>query len=445
MFSRRKFIKVGAASVSSLALRNFGALPAFAQSASSDYQALVCIFLFGGNDSNNMIIPENQFNRYTTIRGTDNLALSTSELKLVTDKHSNGIYFNGLLPNLANLFSSGTLAVAANVGALTVPIQKKNLTNVPANLFSHADQQAEWQTSDPTELVKPVYGWGGRAAGVVQAANGTFPTLILVAGNDLYGVGPDQQFAFTAGSKLTLDSFDYTLKQPRSEALQSLLTTDTGLTLYGVANGVMSGAIQNAKILSDALTGVSLNTQFDASAGLLGQQLEQVALIMKANQLGVGLNMKKQIFFCSLGGFDTHTGELETHAKLYPQLDGAIHSFWEALDEIKLQQNVVVFTESEFSRTMQPTTTDGSDHAWGSHHMVLGANVKGQAVYNSFPDFVLGGDDDYDTRGRWIPTAAVDQYGASLINWFGITDAKDVATVFPNLSKFPTNPLKFFG
>jgi uncharacterized protein (DUF1501 family) len=211
--------------------------------------------------------------------------------------------------------------------------------------------------------------------------------------------------------------------------MNSLLTTDTGLSLYGAASGVMSQSITNAKLLSGALNGVTLTTTFPTASGSLGQQLKQVALIMKANQAGTGLGMTKQIFFCSLGGFDTHTGELEAHNNLYPQMDSAISTFWAG-------------------RTMQPTTTDGSDHAWGSHHLVLGGAVKGQKVYNSFPAFALKGPDDYDGRGRWIPTAAVDQYGESLIKWFGITNPTDVAMVFPNVATLDTaspNPLTFFG
>ena len=443
MHSRRKFIKIGAASVGSLALRNFGLMPAMAQS-SGNYQALVCVFLYGGNDSNNMIIPAEQYTAYQTIRGTSNLALPTTALTEVVDKSSKGYYFHGKMPQLASLFTSGNLAVAANVGPLMAPIQNKVLTNVPSNLFSHADQQAEWQTTDPTEQAHPVYGWGGRAAGVVQSLNSSFPTLLSVAGNDIFGSGPDDQIQINPGGNLNLTGFDYTLKQARSVAMNNLLTTDTGLSLYGAANGVMSQSITNAKLLSGALNGVTLNTVFPAASGSLGQQLKQVALIMKANQTGTGLGMTKQIFFCSLGGFDTHTGELEAHNSLYPQMDSAISTFWAALNEIGLQKDVVLFTESEFSRTMQPTTTDGSDHAWGSHHLILGGAVKGQTIYNSFPTFMLNGPSDFDTRGRWIPTAAVDQYGATLVNWFGIpTGSAGMQTVFPNLSKFGTNPLTF--
>jgi uncharacterized protein (DUF1501 family) len=355
------------------------------------------------------------------------------------------------MPSLAGLFGSGNLAVAANVGPLLKLVSKTTLTGImPNNLFSHSDQQLEWQTSDPTELAHPTYGWGGRAAALVQSLNSTnFPTMMSVAGNDLFGQGPDDQIELNPGGNLNLTGFDYALKQARSVAVNNLLTTETGLSLVTDANGVMSQSISNAKALSTALTGITLNTTFTAASGSLGQQLKQVALIMKGNQTGAGLGMKKQIFFCSLGGFDTHTGELEAHNNLYPQLDAAISTFWAALAELGLQQNVVLFTESDFSRTFQPTTTDGSDHAWGSHHMVLGAlnSLKGQTVYNSFPTFQLNGPNDYDGRGRWLPTAAVDEYGAALCQWFGLT-ADQIAQVFPNLTTFTNsrkNPLNFFG
>ena len=454
MHSRRRFIKIGAASVGSLALRNFGLLPAMAQSAPGGYQALVCVFMYGGNDSNNMIIPESQYTAYQSIRGTNNLALPTTALTApIADKSGNGYYFHGKMPLLAGLFGSGNLAVAANVGPLLKPVLKSQIGTpgyLPINLFSHSDQQYEWQTSDSTELINPAYGWGGRAASLVQSLNSTnFPTLMSLSGNDLFGQGSTDQIELNPGGNLNLTGFDYTLKQARSAAMNNLLTTETGLSLVDDANGVMSQSISNAKALTTALTGITLNTNFTAASGSLGQQLKQVALIMKGNQTGAGLGMKRQIFFCSLGGFDTHTGELEAHNNLYPQLDAAISTFWAALAELGLQQNVVLFTESDFSRTMQPTTTDGSDHAWGSHHMVVGAqgSLIGQTVYNSFPTFQLNGPNDFDGRGRWLPTAAVDEYGAALCQWFGLTPPQ-IATVFPNLTTFTNaqkNPLNFFG
>ena len=156
------------------------------------------------------------------------------------------------------------------------------------------------------------------------------------------------------------------------------------------------------------------------------------------------LGMRRQIFFCSLGGFDTHAGELETHNNLYPQLSPALAAFYNATQELGMAQNVTTFTESDFSRTFQPTTTDGSDHAWGSHHLVLGGAVQGGQIYGKFPTFELGGPDDTDMRGRWIPTTSIDQYGATLCSWFGIP-ASALATVFPNLANFPAANLGFLG
>jgi uncharacterized protein (DUF1501 family) len=156
------------------------------------------------------------------------------------------------------------------------------------------------------------------------------------------------------------------------------------------------------------------------------------------------LGMSRQIFFCSLGGFDTHGGELEAHNTLYPQLSQAIAAFYAATEELGVAQHVSTFTESDFSRTFQPTTTDGSDHAWGSHHMVIGGAVQGGQIYGAFPTFELGGPSDTDTRGRWIPTTAIDQYGATLASWFGVPDAA-LATVFPNFPNFGSQKLGFLG
>jgi uncharacterized protein (DUF1501 family) len=154
--------------------------------------------------------------------------------------------------------------------------------------------------------------------------------------------------------------------------------------------------------------------------------------------------MPHQIFFASLGGFDTHTAEINTHNTLYPQLSQALAAFYNATQELGMADNVTTFTESDFSRTFQATSGDGSDHAWGSHHLVLGGAVKGGQIYGRLPSFVLAGPDDADTRGRWIPTTSADQYGATLCSWFGIPDSA-LATVFPNLTNFSTSNLGFFA
>jgi uncharacterized protein (DUF1501 family) len=202
----------------------------------------------------------------------------------------------------------------------------------------------------------------------------------------------------------------------------------------------MSMSIDDAKALANAIAKATpLQTTFPGTS--LGAQLKQVAQIIQAQSL---LGMSRQIFFCSQGGFDTHTGELGTLNGLYPQVSQALAAFYNATQELGVADKVTTFTESDFNRTFQPTSGDGSDHAWGGHHLVLGGAVKGGQIYGKFPTFQLGGPDDTDVRGRWIPTTSIDQYGATLCSWFGIPDSV-LPTIFPNLVNFSTAQLGFLG
>ncbi len=447
MFSRRGFIKIGAASVGSLALRPFGLIPTLAQSGSPDYRALVCVFLFGGNDSNNMVIPVDATNykAYSALRGS--LALSPSDLtSTVYAKTGNAPYaFHWDLTELASMFSTKELAVVANVGSLVQPTTRTQYqaqsAPVPVNLFSHSDQQIQWQTSIPTGH-SPT-GWAGRAADLVASQNtSSFPTFLSVAGNSLMGNGADTQpVAISPGESLDLTGFNSSpASQARRAALENLLTLNSGLKLVQAANGTMANSIADANALDAALGKVpAFKTTFPNTS--LGAQLKQVAQIIQVRD---GLGMRRQIFFASLGGFDTHTIEIETHKKLYPQLSQALAAFNSAIEELGVENDVTTFTESDFSRTFQPTTGDGSDHAWGSHHLVMGGAVQGGDIYGAFPTFELAGPNDTDTRGRWIPTTAIDQYGATLCSWFGIADS-NLTTVFPNFPNFGSKKLTFLG
>lgn len=439
MVSRRGFIRVGAATVGSLALRPFGLLPTLAQSG-PDYRALVCVFLFGGNDSNNTVIPMDNYSAYQSIRGS--LALTSSELTApITSASGEPIAFHGKLVEIASLFSSKELAVVANVGALVQPLTRDQYQSqqaaIPLNLFSHSDQQLAWQTSiaqghSPT-------GWAGRAADYIASQNinsSAFPTFFSVAGNVVEGTGAaTQPVALAPGQSLNLSG-------PAADinAINTLLKSSTGLSLVQAANDTLSHSVSDASALSAALAkSTPLKTQFPTTS--IGAQLQQVAQIIQVQSY---LGMRRQIFFCSLGGFDTHATELETHNNLYPQLSPALSAFYQATQELGVAQNVTTFTESDFSRTFQPTTTDGSDHAWGSHHLVLGGAVQGGQIFGKFPTFELAGPDDADVRGRWIPTTSVDQYGATLCSWFGLP-ASALATVFPNLANFLTSNVGFLG
>ncbi len=447
MFSRRGFIKVGAASVGSLALRPFGLLPALAQSDPSGYRALVCVFLFGGNDSNNMVIPVDDANykAYSSLRG--NLTLSGSDLTNPVYAVSGGApyAFHSDLQELASLFSNKELAVVANVGSLVQPTTRNQYLSqaspLPANLFSHSDQQVQWQTS--IAVGNSATGWAGRAADLVASQNPSgFPTFFSVAGNSLMGTGASTQpVAVGPGQSLDLAGFNSTsASQIRRAALQNLLTMNSGLKLAQAANGVMANSLADAQALDSALgKSGALATQFPNTT--LGQQLAQVAQVIKVRD---GLGMRRQIFFCALGGFDTHTGEITTHKMLYPQLSQALAAFQNAMAELGTENQVTTFTESDFSRTFQATSGDGSDHAWGSHHLVMGGAVRGGDIYGKFPAFQLGGPDDADTRGRWIPTISIDQYGATLSSWFGIGDSQ-LTSVFPYFANFGSKKLSFMG
>src|SRR5580693_10363646 len=448
MLSRRGFVRASAASVGTLALRPFGLLPAMAQS-SANYRALVCVFLFGGNDSNNTVIPmdDASYQAYTSIRGS--LALSASDLTPTVYSVSNAPFaFHGKLAEMASMFSSKELAVVANTGSLVQRLTRSQYQGsqapIPLNLFSHSDQQLQWQTAiaqghSPT-------GWAGRAADYIagQGINtGKFPVFLSMAGNSLEGSGVQTQPAAIApGQKLGLSGFasGSASSKARLGALNSLLTTDTGVSLVQAANNTMANGIADAKTLEAALAKATvLKTTFPTTS--IGAQLQQVAEIIQVQSY---LGMRRQIFFCSLGGFDTHANELETHNTLYPQLSPALAAFYDATQELGMAQNVTTFTESDFSRTFQPTTSDGSDHAWGSHHLVMGGAVQGGQIFGKFPTFELGGPDDTDVRGRWIPTTSVDQYGATLCSWFGIP-ASALATVFPNFANFNSQKLGFLG
>jgi uncharacterized protein (DUF1501 family) len=447
MHTRRGFIRIGAATVGSLALRALGRIPAMAQSG-PDYRALVCVFLFGGNDANNSVIPmdDASYRAYQSLRA--GLALTIGDLTPTATSVSGAPYaFHAKLAEVASLFSSKELAVVANVGSLVQPLTRDQYQQaqvpIPSNLFSHSDQQLQWQTS-LAQGGAPA-GWAGRAADYMASQNINapgFPTFLSVAGNSLMGAGVSTQpVELVPGQSLQLKGFNSsTPSKARWNALNSLLTLDSGVSLLQAANDTLAHSIMDAAVLGNALAKATpLKTQFPKTN--IGGQLEQVAQII---QVQGDLGMRRQIFFSSLGGFDTHTNELNAHNTLYPQLSPALAAFFEATQELGMAQNVTTFTESDFSRTFQPTSGGGSDHGWGSHHFVLGGAVQGGQIFGKFPIFELGGPDDADVRGRWIPTTSIDQYGATLCSWFGIPD-NALATVFPNLVNFGSKKLGFLG
>jgi uncharacterized protein (DUF1501 family) len=448
MMTRRDLFRAGmAAGGFGLAAHfsRFGLLNAYAPT-SGDYRALVCVFLFGGNDSNNTIVPMDAkiLDAYTAIR--QNLALAATTLNPVETAAKAPYGFHVQLKDVASLWTAGHAAVVANVGSLVQPVSRADYiagkSPVPSNLFSHSDQQMQWQTSVPSGIATS--GWGGRAADQVAFMNGSasFPTVISVSGNAIFGSGDQtRQGSVIPNAQLGLKGYDSSAAAAaRKSALEQLLTLDSGVTLIQQASRTMANGINDAETLSKALSGATpLKTVFPATN--IANQLKEVAQLIQASS---ALGMSRQIFFCSLGGFDTHTNQLNDQNTLYGQLGPALGAFFAATQELGVDQQVTAFTESDFSRTLQPNSNGGTDHAWGSHHIVMGGAVKGGDMYGQFPAIALGSDNDSGSEGRWIPTTSIDQYGATLATWFGVP-ADKLDTVFPNLKNFGTKSLGFLG
>lgn len=440
MSTRRTFLKrirsfAGAGAAAHLT--RFGMMTANAQSTPG-YKALVCIFMFGGNDANNTIVPITNYSAYQTVRG--GLALAQGSLLPVTAK---GVSY-GLHPRLVNLkalYDQKKVAMVFNVGTLVRPTTKTQYQQgsvvLPRNLYSHSDQQQQWQTANPT--IAGGTGWGGRVNDVV-APNTPFPAGVSVAGNSALLTGAIAGgVSISPGSNFGLNSFgNQAAMDARFAALQQILTFDSGVQMIGATEGVLSNALVAAQQINQALqSGAALQTVFPNSG--LGQQLAQVAKVI---QVRGALGMNRQIFFASIGGFDNHSNLVQDQDPLMQQLDGAIGAFQTALAELGVEDNVITFTESEFSRTGNASATNGSDHAWGGHHFAVGKPIKGGDSYGTFPTLQLQGPDDVSNRGVWLPSTSLDQYAATMASWFGVPDA-NLNTVFPNLANFSTQKLAF--
>ena len=457
-FTRRDLLRMSCCTAGALGVaasfRRFGLVHALAQS-STDYRALVCIFLFGGNDANNMLIPTDtagyaNYLKYRVAIASGGLALPQNTLLPIASKtQQNGETSFGLHPNLPEvqaLYTSGQLAFLANIGPLNEPVTRaeylaKTLP-VPANLFSHADQQNQWQSLELDGFYKT--GWAGRLADNLGAlnTNSTFPPITSVAGSAIFCTGQQTQpYAIIPGTTPGLSGFDSSASaSARLQALQQLLTFDTGVSLVQAASSITSNSLTDSKILSGALTSLTpLKTVFPATS--IGAQLKQVAQLLAVRS---SLSLNRQIFFCSLGGFDTHSNQIATQQTLFSQLSPALSAFYDATVELNLPQQVTTFTMSDFSRTYQPASDGGSDHAWGSVQMIMGGAVNGGDIYGTLPAFTPGGPSDVGANGRWIPTTGTDQYGATLASWFGVPVA-DFAVIFPNLANFTTQTLGFLG
>ena len=442
--NRRSFIKFAslAAAGNVAALRPFGALNALAQGATG-YKALVCVFLYGGNDANNTLVPFDTvgYNNYATIRGP--LAIAQNQLLQLSVLPNFAL--NPNLPDIQTLFDNKNAAFVANVGTLMEPTTKAQYqagTDLPTNLFSHPDQQLEWQNASQSGATAT--GWAGRIADTLNTSynpGASVPMITSVAGDTLFCNGSASTPVSVSPGNLggAQCSEGTTECGAQLATAQALLSFNSGVTLVQADDSITSNAYSYAQTLSAAVQSISpLKTVFPAG-NALGAQLQQIAQII---QVRAALGVSRQIFFCGIGNFDTHSNQLALQNALLASISPALSAFYAATVELGVQNNVTSFTMSDFSRTFQPNSNTGSDHAWGSHHIVMGGAVKGGQLYGTFPTLALAGPDDSGSNGRWVPSTASIQYAATLASWFGVTNAQ-MPTIFPNIGSFATTNLGF--
>lgn len=447
--SRRSFLQKTSLLAAAGGLGRIGLVNARAQTApaGSDYKALVCVFMLGGNDGHNMIVPLTgpSHDAYRAARG--NLALPDTSTQLLPVYAKNGAPYglNSGLAALHPLWAQGKLAAIANVGLLVGPTTRADYlgssVGLPSNLFSHSDQVQAMQAGDPHGSGGT--GWAGRIADATRSHNAlsTFPPAISFAGSSLFCSGSIvQSTSLIPGFNLSADglaAWPASAAAAKAQALQEIVTFNSGLSLVQAANDVRADGLE----LNGMLTGLGSGNVATVFPGTgIGQQLRQVAQIIA---LRGATGMKRQVFFCALGGFDTHSIQSWTQMDLLRQLADGMAAFYNATAEMGIADRVTTFTASEFGRSLQPSGS-GTDHGWGNHHLVMGGAVHGGDLYGTFPDLALGGPDDTGSRGVLIPTTSLDQFGGTCAKWFGVAPA-DMPSIFPNLQHFATHDLGFVG
>ena len=449
--SRRAFLqRASALSVAGVATPwalNLAALGEAAAATATDYKALVCVFLYGSNDYGNTLIPYDttNYNLYQSLRPTlayARTALDGTVLVPSTALADSRQY--AMAPELAKLlpiFDAGKMGVLLNIGTLIQPTSKAeylaNSVPLPPKLFSHNDQQSVWQSSAPEGATS---GWGGRMGDLFEAGNGnaTF-TCVNVSGNAVYLSGKTAvQYQVTPNGSVPLNA----LKAPLfgsaacSDALRNLVTAPRTHLFEAEHTRVMKRSIDANDVLTAALaSGPTINTVFPTGNGLADQLKLVARMIGSADSVGA----KRQVFFVSMGGFDTHDGLLSTHPGLLTSVSEAVSAFYAATVELGVSNQVTAFTASDFGRTLTGNN-DGSDHGWGSMHFVLGGAVNGKRFYGTPPAVANNGPDDVG-QGRLLPSTSVDQLAATLGSWFGISDA-DLLTVLPNLVHYDASVRK---
>ncbi len=480
--NRRQFIRQSACAslgvtglVNALAQMKLASAALAAGDPLPDYKALVVLFLFGGNDSNNMLIPTAIHPAradYESGRGV--LAMDPASLHLLNEPDQ-GTPLYGLHPNLspmADLYNSGALSFCANVGTLAYPIASREeyqngSVPLPPQLFSHSDQQGQWQSSVPDKPFSS--GWGGRVADLLNDShnnNGKVSMNVTLAGINSFQVGTSGdvvQYAVTPTGAISLSGYGTNYSSalegdPQNPGQLTYKTNSQGRKLKAFEeimnyshehlmeesySEIIRRARSNEGVIGDALieaaaSGVDFDAHFMNAQSKLGDQMKMIAKLISGRN---SIANQRQIFFCSIGGYDTHQDQLGGHAELMTELGGALAAFNSTINALGVNDKVLTISHSDFTRTLTPNgenlETAGSDHGWGGHQFMMGGPVVGGNVFGTFPSLAVGADDDAGNsgRGRWIPTTSVDQYSAVAAKWLGV-GSSEMETIFPNLPRF---------
>lgn len=460
LHTRRAFLRrstqLGLAGTALPFALNLAAMGEAAAFTATDYKALVCVFLYGGNDYANTVVTydDDSYNKYATIRGGSGQAgggiaipkadLAATLLNPAVPLAAGRRYaLHPAMTGMANLFNTGKAAVQLNVGPLVVPLTRAQYSSknralypLPPKLFSHNDQQSLWQSSSPEGST---VGWGGNLGDLALSSNAnSLFTCISVTGNAVFLSG-DSALSYKVSTKGPVSITGVNTNVYGSTAVRSALTSLIQQTspqvLENEYNRVTTRAITSESQITSGLAGVTLATAFPSDK-FLADQLEMVARLIGARST---MGSKRQVFMVSLGGFDLHDNLIEQQPILMKRVSEAMTAFYDATVELGVADKVTAFTASDFGRTLS-SNGDGSDHGWGSHHFMVGGAVKGRAFYGKAPPVSITNTGDANDQwhvgqGRLLPSTSVDQYAATLAKWFGVSNT-ELAGVLPNLSHF---------
>lgn len=461
MLRASQLASAGVAAHYAAGLAGIGELAA-QQSGVDDYKALVCVFLYGGNDHGNTLVPYDQTNylKYSQIRGGSGEAgggvalardtLEATRLLAPTDQTLTDDVQYSLSPSMPMLkarFDQGKLAPLLNVGPLEAPLKKSEFLSDnhaayprPQRLFSHNDQQSIWQTH---KTEGETAGWGGKLADLTMQANSNAMfTAINAIGSGAFVQGEKStpfHISKSGANEFKAIRYGQLYGSPQcASALETLLGQATNNPLQADYAATCARANAYGSFVNQQLTQTGLATRFPENNSLAGQ-LAVVARLV-ANRRGLGL--KRQVFFVGMGGFDNHSGLVGHHQLLLQKLDAALDAFFNATVELGVSERVTTFTASDFGRTLS-NNGDGSDHGWGGHHFVLGGSVNGGKFYGTAPKVSTKSDDQVG-QGRLLPSTSIDEYSTTLARWFGIP-ASELSSIAPNIGRFNNPNLGFLS